>query len=313
MKGYCGWKERVTRIVRFALVLFVVACSVAGCSGPGHSSTQTSLEVRLKLVSYHGVHVDVPSSWPVLTGMQTGFCGGPFPASPTAFVGPQLNGAPSCPALLPADQPRHDGVWLVPEKQRPRGTSKKTSKGKVVLDEGQTWNGSVNSYWYHGVSMEIGIGPDPKVATAILDSIGFTPHAVDTRAEDQCVFSAHPNAMPTPERLTKPLILDRGQVTLDPAPPSAYPIVSASTVWQQGLSKEPFERPRLIFALYSAKLPAKLNANGSLTPLDQYVLAWVVYSVPRSPKIPGCGGWGDTVFDATTGQQVISSGWSPGP
>lgn len=290
-------------------VLFLILCMAAACSAPARSSTETTVKAGLKLVSYHGVHVDVPSSWPILTGMQTGFCEGPFPATPTAFVGTQLNGPPSCPYI--GHPPKRYGVWLQAEAA-PSGTRLRTSSGQVVLEEGPT-NGTVNSYWYHGVLVEIGNGPDPKAATALLNSIGFTPHAVDTRAEDQCVFSAHPNAMPIPERLTKPLIFDQGQVTLDPAPLSAHPVVSASTVWKRTLPEEPFERPRLIFALYSAKLPAKLNANGSLTPLDQNVLAWVVYSVPRSPKTPGCGGWGDTVFDATTGQQLISSGWSPGP
>ena len=158
-----------------------------------HSSIQTSHKNRLKLVSYHGVHVDVALGWPVLTGMQNRILRRPFSTQPHRFHRTTSNGGSQLLyTVLPANQPRHDGVWLLSEKQRPGNTSKKTSRGKVVLDEGQTWNDSVNSYWYHGVSVEIGIGPDPKVAMAIFNSIGFTPRAVDTRAEDQCVFSKHP-------------------------------------------------------------------------------------------------------------------------
>ena len=70
------------RISRSALVLILVACTVAGCSGSIHSSIQTSHKNRLKLVSYHGVHVDVALGWPVLTGMQTGFAKALFHPAP---------------------------------------------------------------------------------------------------------------------------------------------------------------------------------------------------------------------------------------
>src|SRR5882757_8704956 len=51
---------------------------------------------------------------------------------------------------------------------------------------------------------------------------------------------------------------------------------------------DPFERYRLILARYSAKFPANLNKDGSLTPADQKELAWIVYSTPTSPTIAGC-------------------------
>jgi hypothetical protein len=65
--------------------------------------------------------------------------------------------------------------------------------------------------------------------------------------------------------------------------------------------------------MYSAKLPAKMEPDGSLMPLFQNVLAWVIYGVPRTLKIAGCGRWGVEVFDAITGQPLVTSGWSPGP
>jgi hypothetical protein len=71
----------------------------------------------------------------------------------------------------------------------------------------------------------------------------------------------------------------------------------------------------MILTRYSAKFPARQNPDGSVTPLNQNELSWVIYSVPYSPTITGCGSWGLTVFDATTGEggELISSGYSPGP
>ncbi len=77
--------------------------------------------------------------------------------------------------------------------------------------------------------------------------------------------------------------------------------------------KQSYERYRLILARYSATLPARKNANGSLTPLNHDELFWVVYLSPYSATIAGCGGWGAVVFDAHSGQELTSSGWSPGP
>jgi len=299
-----------------------VTAVVPGITSPAPSTTvttptlSTTAMTGVRVVSYHGVRVDVPAGWPVVDGMHTGFCDGPFPNAPTAFVGPQQNGAPSCPAQPPnASEQGRDGVWLQPGDAPPDATPVPTSSGQTVLVEAAQSSNRYRLFWYHQVLVEIGIGSDPSTAQAIFDSIGFTPGAADTPAAGVCGRSAHPDAMPTPERLVAPLVLDDGDVTLNPPASSDRAVMSAVQAWSKSGPKEAFERYRLILTRYSAKFPARQNPDGSVTPLSQNELSWVIYSVPYGPTITGCGGWGLTVFDATTGEggELISSGYSPGP
>ncbi len=190
-----------------------------------------------------------------------------------------------------------------------------TSSGQTVLVEVTESSNRYRLLWYHQVFVEIGIGSDPSTAQAIFDSIGFTPGAADTPAAGKCGRSADPDAIPTPERLLERIVLDEGNITLDPPAPSDHPEMSAAQAWSKSEPKESFERYRLILARFSAKFPARENPDGSSTPLNQKELSWVIYSVPYSSTVAGCGGWGVTVFDAATGQggELISSGYSPGP
>ena len=300
-------------------ILLMALCMVAGCSasaGTGPASTQgpsTAVARGSRVVSYHGVRVDVPTGWPVVDGMHTLFCGGPFPATPTAFVGPQENGPPGCPAQPDDSTTARNDVWLQAGGPPPDARPVDSPSGQIVLEEDPGWNAPLKAFWYHQVFVEIGIGPDPNVAKAIFNSIGFTSHAPDSRAAGVCARSADPETMPTPERLANPLVLNQGGVTLDPPLPSDQPTMSAAQAWSESGPKQSFERYRLILARYSAKLPAKQNPDGSLTPLNQNELAWVIYTAPYGAPIAGCGGWGVDVFDALSGQEVILHGWSPGP
>jgi len=99
--------RHATQICSWTLLITMCATATAGCSASagsapaaakGHSAAAA---IEWRAVSYHGVHVEVPAGWPVVDGMHTLFGGGPFPARPTAFVGPQDNRPPSCPAPLP--------------------------------------------------------------------------------------------------------------------------------------------------------------------------------------------------------------------
>ena len=72
--------------------------------------------------------------------------------------------------------------------------------------------------------------------------------------------------------------------------------------------RRPFTRYQLLLARYSAKLPARPGANGTLIPQDRHVLAWVIYGQPRTP-IPGCGGWSLVAFNARTSRGIGFSGW----
>ena len=113
--------------------------------------------------------------------------------------------------------------------------------------------------------------------------------------------------MPTPERLSPRLVLDDGGEVLDPVPASRDPGVSAQQVWSKDPTKEPYERYRLIFALFSAQYPAASTPTG-LVPSFHDDLAWVIYSSPIS-STPGCGGFGLVVYSATNGQEMESVGW----
>ncbi len=292
-------------------------CLAAGCGAstgpaartqPGRSPAAAA--ARWRVVSYRGVHVTVPAAWPVVDGMHTQFCGSPFPATATAFTGPNENGPPSCPAPRPAMA--RDGVWLQPGRPPAGARAVTVALGTVVREQRHPVRDDVEQLWFHRVQIEIGIGPDPRTAGAILRSVGYAPGEPDSRAAGRCARSAQPGSMPQPRRLTRRLVLDQGDVTLEPPAVGDRPTMPASRAWRAAGADFPFQWYRLLLARYSAKLLARQNADGSLTPEDRNVLAWVIYGQPRTP-ITGCGGWSLDAFYARTGQQIVSSGWSPGP
>ena len=299
---------------RFGLVAVALVMGIsAGCSRGSGSTPATTAPNGEKVVSYHGVHVTVPASWRVLKGMRVGTCDGPFGNPPTVFVGPRpaWEGVPSCPGPYPGEelQYRSDGVWLQPGKRQRGASTVRMARGQVLAYEGDSYPGPVKSYWYDGVSVEIGIGPDPKVGKAILDSIGFREHAPDTKASEVCAMSKDPDAMPRPERLTVRLVLNQGDITLDPPLPSDQPSVSAAFIWKRASNGNPLYRNQLLLTRLSARLPAQEQPNGTLVPQYQNVLVWVVYSVPRSPSIPGCGDPGVQIFNSTNGQDDFGTSW----
>jgi hypothetical protein len=167
--------------------------------------------------------------------------------------------------------------------------------------------------WFHDTSIEIGIGPTVKVANAIFASIRFTSGMPDTPATGVCARRNHPSTMPTPERLTTQLVLSNGTVTLRPPTPTDQPVMSATQAWNRQLDRESFEWYRIILARYSALFPASRGPNGGYVPENQNQLAWIIYSVPTSPTIAGCGHWGLEVFDAATGHGIESSAYGRGP
>jgi hypothetical protein len=267
------------------------------------------------MVSYHGVHVEVPSAWPVLDGMHISLCSGPFPSTPTVFLGPNYNGAIGCPAAIRL--PALDGVWLSPGTQ-PQGAREITSSRHVtVLEARPGWDRHVVQVWYRHVSIEIGIGRNPRIAHRILASVGYSRGQPDTRDTGDCARTAGMPAMPAPARLARRLVIEQGDITLNPPLPSDQPAMTAAAAWQQAEGNRasmiaPFLRYRLLLVRYSSKYPASPGPNGTYVPMDRDVLAWVVYSQPRTP-IAGCGGWGLDSFNALTGGGISSDGWSPGP
>ncbi len=301
------------------IVLVAAACGqsptsdtrgTAPTTGPSLSSS-VAIPRGMRLVSVHGVHVLVPTGWPVVDGMHTLFCGGtPFPEVPTAFVGPNDNGPPSCPA--PLRIPARDGVWLLSSVAPTDARPTRTAAGRTVLVETLSADEHVEHVWYHGVGIEIGVGVNRAVADAIFNSIAYAPGVSDTPAAGTCGRNPNPQQMPRPERLTAKLSLQHGDVTLTPPAPTDQPVEPATRAWNDQQSREWFESYQLILARYSSLFPARPGPHGYV-PEEQNVLAWIVYSTPVSPTIAGCGMWGADVENALTGQPIASMGWAPGP
>jgi hypothetical protein len=267
------------------------------------------------VVSYRGVHVEVPAAWPVVDGMHAGLCGSPFPAAPVVFTGPDDNPAPDCPAPRP-DLPARDGAWLAPGAPTPdarraagRNEPPRDRPGSPARPDPDP---HLIQVWYRHVAIEIGAGPDPQVARRILGSVGYTRGTPDTPSAGHCARAGGPARMPAPVRLTRRMVIDHGDITLNPPLPSSRPVMPAAAAWRQARITSPFDRYRLLLARYSDRFPARPGPGGTLVPLDRDVLAWVIYSQPRTP-IPGCGLWGLTPFNALTSQPASSDSWSPGP
>ena len=288
-------------------------CLAAGCAagtGPAARTAAGSSPAagagRSQIVSYRGVHVRVPASWPVVDGMHTAFCGSPFPAAATAFTGPNLNGPPGCP--MPRPGPPRDGVWLAPGSPPPGARPVTIRPGIVVREQRHSTRDHIRYLWYHRVQVEIGIGADPRTAAAIVRSAGYTAGEPDSRAAGTCARSHHAGSMPRPRRLARRLVLDHGDVTLNPLRPGDRAVMSAAQAWRDAVPGSPFVRYRLLLVRYSAKFPARPGADGTLVPEDRHILAWVIYGEPRTP-IPGCGGWSLAAFNASTSRGIAVNGW----
>jgi len=228
--------------------------------------------------------------------MHTALCGLPFPDTPTAYVGPNDHGPPSCPSSVGTVIGR-DGVWLHPS---PRPTDARrlgrTVSGVAVFAVARSASWPVKSYWLHGVEVDVGIGPNRRVVDAIVASIRFMPGAPDTRAAQPCGRRSGPAQMPSPERLTTVLVGDNGYTVLAPPKATDRPVETAAQAWAHNTDNVvSFERFRLILARYSSKLGG----------LEHPFLAWIVYATPITP-IEGCGYRGAYVDDAITGHGVVS-------
>jgi hypothetical protein len=312
------------QVKRVCFWMLAVLVSVsAGCTAGAHPAPKVkdlaqapkqpaAVASRWKLVRYHKVQVRVPVGWPVVDGMHTPLCGGPFLSRPTVFVGPNQNGPAFCPAIARTTQGR-EGVWLQPGNPPASARPVRVAPGTVVLRGPPTVGGVIEMLWFHAVEIDIGIGPDRLVARAILESIRYTPRLPDSRAAGTCARAAHPGVMPRPERLARRLVLKQIGVTLAPPLRSDQPVMSAALAWTDDIWRGlAFERYRLILARYSASNPPAPNPARSARPVGLGALAWIAYSSPRSPMIPGCGNWAVDVFNAMTGQGLLTVSWSPG-
>jgi hypothetical protein len=155
------------------------------------------------------------------------------------------------------------------------------------------------------VFVQIGIGRHRKVASEIMRSLGYTPGKPDSKVADVCLHSSGPLRMPTPQRLDRRLVIDHGDITLAPPRRSDQPIMSAAQAWSESGSSSAFERYRLLLVRYSSKYPA------GATPEYQDVFAWLIYYLPFSTAVAGCGDWGVYGFNATNGTAMADDSWGP--
>jgi hypothetical protein len=169
---------------------------------------------------------------------------------------------------------------MQPGGNGPPGEPATTLLGGQVVYLSENPASSDVTVWYHGVSIDIGIGPDPAVEYGILNSISYQPDAADTEVLGRCPAPDPPvPPMPTPTRVTVPITAygDDGQMAPEAA--SVQPEVSAATVWNDFFPADLGSGPidwKIYFGRYSAQTPATINPDGSTTPQYQGVPTWLI-------------------------------------
>ena len=301
--------RRAERVVTAALPS--TSGTVTPTSGPTSGAAPGS-----RTVTYMGVQVVVSARWPLLVGSKAPVCGGGWPTVPTVYVGPQDDSS-GCGGVGPTTTSHLDGVALEPSDGPVSGTVAVTLRsGQHVQEIPPVSEGPGSALLFHGVWVRIGPDTPTAAATSVLASLAYQPTAPSTAVVDVCTTIPASEVMPTPQRLDHRLVLQHGNYVLDPPPPGEAPAVSAAVVWaaaKPSPGSQTVDSQQLLLTLFSAPFPATLQPGGRTVPDDQNLLVWVVYSTPLNPSVPDCGGWGINVFNATTGAQLISGGWTPGP
>ena len=303
-----------------ALGLLVTACgssrTLSGSARPpsrmssGGRTSSTSRDVSVTIgthvIVFKGVALTVPSAWPVIDGGHASHsCTSTFAGqADKVFLGISYQGVPACPFSLAS--PPDDGVWMQPGgSNRPPGTSTTLSGGQRVYLYRDGRSESI-TVWFHQVSIQIGIGRDPTVERAILNSIAYTPKAPDSSVLGRCPSpQPDPPAMPMPTRVTTSLAVGDANAQIRAEPSNVQPRVSASTAWASLFhDRSSFAGPirwSIVFGSYSAAAPAHINADGTATPEFQGVPTWLVRGVGYKTPYGSCGPTVIAPFDATSG------------
>ncbi len=161
--------------------------------------------------------------------------------------------------------------------------------------------------WYHRVSIQIGIGTNPAVKQAIMDSLAFSPAVPNSAMLGRCPApDPSPPDMPPPTRLAAPLTLGDHNATLRPEPATVRPRVSAATVWASLFSDfgelgGPLQWS-ITFASYSAEYPATIHHDGSVTPKYRGVPTWLIYGHGAKTSYGPCGITVYAPYNSTTGR-----------
>ncbi|MDE3206270.1 MAG: hypothetical protein KGQ66_18840 [Acidobacteriota bacterium] len=260
-------------------------------------------------VGLNGIQVAVPAAWPVLGGNNTPICDGSWPANPTVYLGVQPEASISCAAQPNTPAPRQfNGVWLQPQTAATPGLSAyQLPSGQEVQETTPYSAGPGTNLLFHGVWVFVGQATSAAQAQSILASLAYHPNKPDTSASLSCATNPAYNQMPAPQRLTHQMIIEYGNITLDPPHPGDRASVPASIAWngpQGSLEDLPTNTYQLFLARYSAKFPATVQPNGSTVPEEQSVLAWVLYATPLTSTNHTCGSPAVSAYDAHTGQRL---------
>jgi hypothetical protein len=296
------------------VVMLMLGLLVTACGSSDHTSavSHASLTTGKNVVTFSGVELTVPTAWPVIDGAHAHHsCSSTFAGqADKVFLGVSYQGVPSCPASFGAPPPV-DGVWMQP------GGSKPSDETPTTLPDGQAVYLSTNSrsasvtVWYHRVSIQIGIGPDPAVERTILNSIAFAPTAPDSAVLGRCPApQPSPPLMPVPARVTTSLTLGDGSAHIQPEPSNIRPRVSASAVWTslfQIFGAGGFAGPlrwSIAFGSYSAQTPAHINADGTTTPEYQDTPTWLIQGEGIKTAYGPCGITVLAPYNANTGSAM---------
>jgi hypothetical protein len=101
--------------------------------------------------------------------------------------------------------------------------------------------------------------------------------ASETACFKDATTAARSFAMPKPTRLVEPISLQwNGTITLDPAPASGNAVVNPSSIWKTFAGTDVGSHSQLFLAYFTSTVPAILEPDGTLNPLSNHVLAWVL-------------------------------------
>jgi hypothetical protein len=309
-------KAALTTCVAVASVL--VACS----SGqPAHSPTTSPagtasvVAVAKKTISFQGVQLSIPALWPVIDAAHMApSCRSAFSSqSDKAFLGTaEPNGLLGCAYITRSTKvPPADGILMEPigPATPTRGTPTTLPHGQHVELSFDQWHTTIE-FPFHGVGIEIGIGPDPNVERSILDSITYHPGTPDTTTLGTCPTpsSAKP-AMPTPTRTTTAINLMDNVTALWPERNNAQPKISAAVAWREYLKQ--------LGVAADAAWPLQWSmtfgfmADQSATAPPHGTPAWLIQALPTNTDHGYCGAHVMVLVNATTGDLIFTESGTP--
>lgn len=304
--------------VRSALIGVVAFAALAGCS----SSTSTEVgpltvslkptatpsdSVAWKTVSYDGIKFQVPSRWPVLDGAHARYeCGSTFEGQANrVFLGPTYFRTPECPAML-GKPAAVDGAWIQKSGPPTLPTDRHRLTSGEMIRMRDLLNASGVVAWVHGVSIQIGIGPDPTIERRILNSITYSPGTANTPVLGRCPQPSAARSqwvsptsvdrrlpvMPNPTRLAIDLVSLDGTGSILPAPTAVRPHVAASTVWMRFFAD---------FGTSAFPGPLTWSIKFGIDPSQGGARVWVIGARAVETAYGPCGMTMQAEYNASTG------------